>query len=42
VRPHGFDFCLIETMPLGEVDQDRTDQYLRSPPSASASPPAGR
>ncbi|OYV57027.1 MAG: GTP 3',8-cyclase MoaA [Acidiphilium sp. 20-67-58] len=25
---HGFDFCLIETMPLGEVDQDRTDQYL--------------
>lgn len=25
---HGFDFCLIETMPLGEIDQDRTDQYL--------------
>ncbi len=25
---HGFDLCLIETMPLGEIDQDRTDQYL--------------
>jgi cyclic pyranopterin phosphate synthase len=24
----GFDFCLIETMPLGEIEQDRTDQYL--------------
>lgn len=24
----GFDFTLIETMPLGEVDEDRTDQYL--------------
>ena len=24
----GFDFVLIETMPLGEIDQDRTDQYL--------------
>lgn len=24
----GFDFTLIETMPLGEIDQDRTDQYL--------------
>ncbi len=25
---HGFDLTLIETMPLGEIDQDRTDQYL--------------
>jgi cyclic pyranopterin phosphate synthase len=23
-----FDLCLIETMPLGEVDGDRTDRYL--------------
>ena len=25
---HGFDLCLIETMPLGEIAEDRTDQYL--------------
>jgi len=25
---HGFDLCLIETMPLGEIGEDRTDQYL--------------
>jgi cyclic pyranopterin phosphate synthase len=25
---HGFDLCLIETMPLGEIDGDRADQYL--------------
>jgi GTP 3',8-cyclase len=25
---HGHDLTLIETMPLGEVDADRTDQYL--------------
>ena len=25
---HGFDLCLIETMPLGEITGDRTDQYL--------------
>jgi cyclic pyranopterin phosphate synthase len=25
---HGFDLCLIETMPMGEIDQDRSDQYL--------------
>ena len=25
---HGFDLCLIETMPMGEIDEDRTDQYL--------------
>lgn len=25
---HGFDLCLIETMPLGEIGTDRTDQYL--------------
>jgi cyclic pyranopterin phosphate synthase len=25
---HGFDLCLIETMPLGEIDGDRVDQYL--------------
>ncbi|WP_137180196.1 GTP 3',8-cyclase MoaA [Roseomonas sp. AR75] len=25
---HGFDLCLIETMPLGEIGSDRTDQYL--------------
>ena len=24
----GFDLCLIETMPLGDIDGDRTDQYL--------------
>jgi len=24
----GHDLCLIETMPLGEIDEDRTDQYL--------------
>lgn len=24
----GMDFTLIETMPLGEVDEDRTEQYL--------------
>ena len=24
----GYDLTLIETMPLGEIDQDRTDQYL--------------
>jgi len=25
---HGFDLCLIETMPLGEISGDRTEQYL--------------
>jgi len=25
---HGFDLCLIETMPLGEIDAERADQYL--------------
>ena len=25
---HGFDLCLIETMPLGEISADRNDQYL--------------
>ena len=25
---NGFDLCLIETMPLGEIDGDRLDQYL--------------
>ncbi len=25
---HGFDLTLIETMPLGEVSSDRSDQYL--------------
>ena len=25
---HGFDLCLIETMPMGETDEDRTAQYL--------------
>ena len=25
---HGFDLCLIETMPMGEVEGDRTEQYL--------------
>tara|TARA_R110001583_G_scaffold177021_4_gene331995 strand:- start:7444 stop:8349 length:906 start_codon:yes stop_codon:yes gene_type:complete len=24
----GFDLCLIETMPLGDIDGDRTEQYL--------------
>jgi len=24
----GFDFTLIETMPMGEIDEDRTDRYL--------------
>ncbi len=25
---HGLDLCLIETMPLGEISGDRTEQYL--------------
>ena len=25
---HGYDLTLIETMPLGDIDGDRTDQYL--------------
>ncbi len=25
---HGFDLCLIETMPLGEINEDRTEHYL--------------
>jgi GTP 3',8-cyclase len=25
---HGFDLCLIETMPMGEITEDRTAQYL--------------
>jgi cyclic pyranopterin phosphate synthase len=25
---HGFDLCLIETMPMGDIGGDRTDQYL--------------
>ena len=25
---HGFDLCLIETMPMGDIDGDRTQQYL--------------
>ncbi len=25
---HGFDLCLIETMPLGEIEASRIDQYL--------------
>jgi cyclic pyranopterin phosphate synthase len=25
---NGHDLCLIETMPLGDIDGDRTDQYL--------------
>ena len=25
---HGFDLCLIETMPWGEIPDDRTKQYL--------------
>jgi cyclic pyranopterin phosphate synthase len=25
---HGFDLCLIETMPLGEITASRVDQYL--------------
>lgn len=25
---HGMDASLIETMPMGEIEQDRTDQYL--------------
>ena len=25
---HGFDLCLIETMPMGEIAEDRTDRYL--------------
>jgi len=24
----GFDLCLIETMPMGEIGEDRTEQYL--------------
>ena len=25
---HGFDLCLIETMPMGEIEPDRVEQYL--------------
>jgi cyclic pyranopterin phosphate synthase len=25
---HGHDLCLIETMPMGDISEDRTDQYL--------------
>jgi len=25
---HRFDLCLIEVMPMGEIDGERTDQYL--------------
>jgi cyclic pyranopterin phosphate synthase len=25
---HGYDLTMIETMPLGEINEDRTDQYL--------------
>jgi GTP 3',8-cyclase len=25
---HGFDLCLIETMPMGDIEGDRTAQYL--------------
>ncbi len=25
---HGFDLCLIETMPLGDIGDNRTEQYL--------------
>jgi len=25
---HGFDLCLIETMPMGDIGGDRTEQYL--------------
>ena len=25
---HGLDLCLIETMPMGEIGDDRSDQYL--------------
>jgi GTP 3',8-cyclase len=25
---HGFDLCLIETMPVGEISGDRSEQYL--------------
>ena len=25
---HGHDLCLIETMPMGDIEGDRTDQYL--------------
>jgi cyclic pyranopterin phosphate synthase len=25
---HGFDLCLIETMPMGDINGDRTEQYL--------------
>jgi len=25
---HGLDLCLIETMPLGDIEGDRTEQYL--------------
>ncbi len=25
---HGFDLCLIETMPMGEIHSDRLDQYI--------------
>jgi cyclic pyranopterin phosphate synthase len=36
----GMDLTLIETMPLGEIEEDRTDQYL--PLSLLRSQPAGQ
>jgi cyclic pyranopterin phosphate synthase len=38
----GFDLTLIETMPLGEVDGDRTEQYLPLSLARARSPSAGR
>jgi cyclic pyranopterin phosphate synthase len=25
---NGHDLCLIETMPMGDIEEDRTEQYL--------------
>jgi cyclic pyranopterin phosphate synthase len=38
----GHDLTLIETMPLGEIDEDRTDQYLPLSEGAQADRLASR
>ena len=37
----GFDLTLIETMPMGEIDQDRTDQFVSLRRSKRTSPRSG-
>ena len=37
---NGFDLSLIETMPLGAIDEDRTDRFLPLTRCSTTSPPA--